>query len=215
MKQLLIFTFIFQMSFAINARTLKDGHDCGSKGLPPDEKEVGIIERINSGFEKTKLEVLVTSVCSDIMIAHTSPNKQAVKQVGFAIESTILKHLKLTRQSKNFEKSIASFWNKNHNDFICKANLHYGKKHLFKVVVDMQMYTPVLLDYFLKEDQKYKIDVNAYEMINGEPETTLDYLYAIKSGKNSSRAYNMPEINGLIEVLEDEYNALRGKELKL
>jgi hypothetical protein len=32
-------------------------------------------------------------------------------------------------------------------------------------------------------------------------------------GFNISQSYNIPEINALIEIIEDEYGALRGKDL--
>lgn len=150
------------------------------------------------------------------MTAKGSLHKDAIRNVGYEIETRLLIYLKLTKSHKNHEnheKSTTDFWNQNQNNFICKANTHYGKKHLFKVVIDMQMYTPVLLDYFFQEDRKQLFEVNAYEIVNGKPETLLDYLVDIKMGFNISQSYNIPEINALIEIIEDEYGALRGKDL--
>jgi hypothetical protein len=201
------------MSFAINAKTLKDGHDCGSKGLPPSEKEVSVIEKVNNGYKKTKLENLIKTVCSKALHAHTDSSKEGANKIGTRIENLILSHLQITKNKKEYKKMISEFWNTNHNKFICEANTHYAKKHLFKIVIDMRIYDHVLLNYFLKEDQVHKFNVNAYEVVNKKPETVLDYLYDIKTGLNSSRPYNIPEIEELIEVLEDEYGALRGKDL--
>jgi hypothetical protein len=154
-------------------------------------------------------------VCGEVLREKSSPSDGEIRTVGKRIEDRFLSHLNLSRESTCYQKKLVNFWNQNQNKFICKASIHYGRKHLFKVVADLQMYNPVLLEYFLKEGQKYKRNVNAYEMKKGKRETTLDYLYDIETGKNSFLNYNIPEINELIEILEDEYGALRGRELKL
>jgi hypothetical protein len=38
-------------------------------------------------------------------------------------------------------------------------------------------------------------------------------LYDIKAGVNVFENYNIPEVFELIELIEDEYGALRGKDL--
>jgi hypothetical protein len=212
MKQLLVLLFIFQASFAFSAEAPVEAYE--GKGLPPVENELGTIEKIDIGLKKTSIENLVLRTCLKLMQAKGSGSKTLLEGAAKSIEDILLAHLDLTRSSKDFEKKVTKFWNKNHNNFICGANTHYGKKHLFKAVLDMQMASTVLLGFFLKEDQKYKMNVNSYEMIRGKPETVLDYLYNIKAGKNSGLNYNIPEINELVEILEDEYNALRGKDLK-
>jgi hypothetical protein len=213
MKKQLIFIFIFHAFFAISAQATVDGHE--DEGLPPNEVEVNHFEKIvNSKLVKTSLEDLVYRTCLSLMHAKGSGVKNLVNGAGKAVESIFLKHLELTRDSRKYEQKIAQFWDKHHNSFVCPENTHYGRKHILKVVLDMQMYEPVLFDFFLKEDQKYKLNMNAYEMVNNNPETVLDYLDDIKNGKNLSFNYNIPEINELIEILEDEYKALRGKDLK-
>ena len=57
--------------------------------------------------------------------------------------------------------------------------------------------------------------MNSYEMVDGVPETLLDYLHDIKSGKNTTLEYDIPQIIELIEILEDEYNPIRGKDIVL
>jgi hypothetical protein len=196
MKQLLVLLFIFQASYAFSADTSRDAYK-------------------DENIKKTKLEDLVQKVCSKIMHAKNSQNKEIVDEVGKSIEKILLSYLDKSRSSKNYKKEIATFWNKYHESFICKQNTHYGNKHLFKVVVDMQMQTPVLLDYFLHEDNKYKINVNAYEIVEGKPETVLDYLDNIVTGNGGGLEYDIPAIKELIEIFEDEYKGLRGEELKL
>jgi hypothetical protein len=158
----------------------------------------------------TKLEVLVERVCSGVQ--RDGGDIEVLNKIGRDVEAIFLRYLKISEQTPNYQKHIVQFYNRYQNQFICKATIHYGKKHLFKQIVDsMRGMTPLLLEYFFQEDREHVFDVNAYEMVNGKPETFLDYLYDIKNGVNEFRAYSIPEINGLIEVFEDEYGALRSE----
>jgi hypothetical protein len=163
--------------------------------------------------DSTKLVYLVDRICAEVMRAKTSTSRELLNKVGRNIEDRFLINLKINRQTENYQQQIIQLYNRHQDQFICKANTHYGKKHLFKVVVDMQMYSPVLLDYFFKEGREYMFEVNAYEIVGGKPETFLDYLYDIKAGVNFFENYNIPEVFELIELIEDEYGALRGKDL--
>jgi len=163
--------------------------------------------------DSKKLEELVDRVCGEVLREKSSPSHSG--KVGGRIENRFLSFLKMDRQTPNYLQLIVSFYNQYQNSFICKANIHYGKKHLFKVVIDMQMYQPVLFEYFLQEDRKHLFSVNAYELKKGKPETLLDYLWDIKTGVNSFQNYNVPEVNEVIEIIEDEYGALRGKDLQI
>ncbi len=173
--------------------------------------------------DSKKLEELVDRVCGEVLREKATlwigdeerASTSHYSKVGERIDNRFLSFLKIDRQTPNYQQLIASFYNLHQNNFICKANTHYGKKHLFKVLIDMQMYQPVLFEYFLHEDRKNLFSVNAFEIKKGKPETLLGYLWDIKTGINSFQNYNIPEVYEVIEIIEDEYGALRGKDLQI
>ena len=54
--------------------------------------------------------------------------------------------------------------------------------------------------------------MNAYEIVNDEPETIVDYLQNILNGKNS-RDFDHRQIKRLLRVLKKKFNGKTGAEL--
>ncbi len=79
----------------------------------------------------------------------------------------------------------------------------------------MKLQEDVLLGYLLQEDAKEKINVNAYEFVNGSAETLLDYLYYLLNDPEKQKSYSEEELYELVEILLDEYDAKTAKELGL
>ena len=74
------------------------------------------------------------------------------------------------------------------------------------------MYVPVLNEFFLSKNTGYHLSMNAYEIVNDEPETIVDYLQNILNGKNS-RDFDHRQIKRLLRVLKKKFNGKTGAEL--
>jgi len=212
MKQLLIFLFFFPTSFPISAQQSENGYNYESKALPAHGDELNSIETIQSQFElgnKYKFKIMVDKLCSNLMAARTDESIE----IGKKIESIMLDYNSLTQESSDYKEKLEHFWNVNKNDFNCEANSHYGGQHILKVMVDMQMYEPTLIKYFLSKKTGYRLNMNAFEVVNGKPETIVDYLQQIMEGKNSSENYDTRAVRRLLVILKRKFNGKSGGQL--
>jgi hypothetical protein len=214
MKQLLVFLFIFHAGFAISAQKAEDGHDCEGKGLPPDEEGVNGIEKIQSQLilgKEDKFKSLVEKICSRLMHERQVPNSD----IGLQIEGLILDYNSWSRQTPNYRQNLETFWSANKNNFICPGNSHYKEQHLFKMIVKMQMYVPVLNKYFLSKKPGYSIDMNAYEIKDNKVITIVDYLQGILDSPKGSTEFDTRQIRRLLAIIKRKFNAKSGAELSI
>jgi hypothetical protein len=199
MKQLLVLLFIFQASFVFSAEA-------------PGEDGVSAIEKIQTQFElghKRKFKLMMQKICNNLIAATVTEKSQ----IGEKIESIILRYNNLTKDSPDYQKKFEAFWDINKNDFKCDGNPNYAGQHLLKVIVDMQMYRPVLNKYFLSKTTGYKLNMNAFEMVNDKPETIVDYLQGILDGDVNHRSYNTREIRRLLAIVKRKFDGKSGVEL--
>ena len=77
----------------------------------------------------------------------------------------------------------------------------------------MQMYTPILIEYLLKDETTYPIDVNVIQNINGTEETVLDYIDSILNDSTAHSRYEISEIREIREILVTFYNAKHASEI--
>ncbi len=164
------------------------------------------------------IEPLVDQIC--ITISNVAGRDSGeLKNIGEILEKQIFKYNGWSKsETHDYKLRYKQFMDLHKNEFICKDTLNHHRQHLFKRVVDMKVYTPVLLNFFLKEGQEdqHKLDMNAYEVNqDGTKETILDYLKGIAGGAiKPDQRHNMAQIKDMIEILEDEFGALSGAELK-
>lgn len=89
----------------------------------------------------------------------------------------IAKQIGLDINDKDFNKKFYVFLNRYKNEMICakdpksntSRNMHFYKYALFRGIID-------LYDDVLFYDEDFEIDYNAVEIINGKPETLVDYI---------------------------------------
>jgi hypothetical protein len=212
MNQLLIFLFFFYVSFPISAQQSENGYSYESKALPSHRDDLNTIETIRSQFElgnKYKFKIMINKLCSNLMAARTDESLK----IGNKLETIMLHYNGLTQETSDYKEKLEHFWDVNKNDFICEANSHYGKQHILKVMVDMQLYRPILIKYFLSKKTGYKLNMNAFEVVNGKPETIVDYLQEIMEGKNSSENYDTRSLRRLLVILKRKFNGKSGEQL--
>lgn len=159
-----------------------------------------------SGASSSELKKLAASICRQIAFAESNN----VTSIAHDIESTVLKHNGWDRSTPNYQKKFTDFLNKNSQYFICENQAHrYEPQHIYKRVIAMKFYTPILSDFLLGDETVYATDINVIT----DNETVLDYIDRILSRPNAADDYDIDELNELKEVMVEYYNAKHAKDL--
>lgn len=199
----IVLFFTLYLDVAIGAEDVQRQYDkMFSFGVPiiyQTEFELGNDKKFNSLVKTMCLQLVSIKRVKDYPVTN--------------IETELLEYNRWTRNTKGYKEKLQAFWNTNNNDFICPEIGHYAAKHILKMIIDMQTYTPILNKFFLRKSSGYKLNMNAYEIILGEPETIIDYLDKIIRGENTIHAYEIGEIRSLRRKLKKHFNAKTGKEL--
>jgi len=165
-----------------------------------------------------EVERFAQTLCSTLKL------EEGKASVGDAIKNRFLDRLSITTDTPDYGLPIAELWNAISPGLICR-NEHNGARgpeHFLKRVVDLALTGPVFDEFLLYDHEEYPIDVNAYEIVNGAPETFLDFLEEraedeydpAKFGKVIK--YDPLTIQDLIDTITDPemgFNAKRGAEV--
>ncbi|WP_289046731.1 hypothetical protein [uncultured Olleya sp.] len=121
------------------------------------------------------------------------------------------KILDYTSSSEQFPAYFNSFLNTYKNQITCPpfnvGTTGYPQQHLFKRIIAVGM-DETFEEYFFDFDEG-DIDFNAYDIVNGEKETVLDWIEKwLKTGRGNNEM-----ITEIATVLKEDYGAKKGKEL--
>ncbi|SFD71835.1 hypothetical protein SAMN04489722_1181 [Algibacter lectus] len=111
------------------------------------------------------------------------------------------------------KKKVSDYLNKYSNILICGDHGTDGiheREQLLKRSVSSGLYG------YLEQlaiDEEYSIDFNKYEIIDGEKETLLDYIYLIINDEELAKDYDIIELEALAGAIE-ERGGKRGKDLE-
>ena len=120
--------------------------------------------------------------------------------------------------NKNYKQKFTELYNKYSDKFICTdkpTEKSRNPEHFLKRVVCLSMYESIFYDFLLSDPEEYPIDVNTVEIVNGKPETLIDYIDNIITNPEISKNYDVGQIKDLKSWLVEEYGAKKANELNL
>ncbi len=196
---------------------IDDVGGCGEKGIP-ENSATGEITSLVNGIEKAELKKLVYNICNQIGFAQSNN----VATIAKDVELMVLKYNGWDRSTPDYKKKFTKFLNDNSKDFICTNQGHrYKPEHIFKRVISMKYYTPILTEFLLsaaeddEDENMYDINVNVItkDSATGKPETVLDYLDRVLADPGVKNNYDVLEIERLRVLLVRGYGAKHAKDL--
>ena len=139
-------------------------------------------------------------------------------EAGRNFEKCILRQLELDVNIPNKEAYVIRFLNENVDELICETTNDVDEvsvrdlEPMFKKAIGMGYYG---VFKYMDENGRYKnkINLNHVEMVNGEKETVLDYLYNIFENEDLLEEYDADKIASLIFIVR-RLGGKRANELK-
>lgn len=128
-------------------------------------------------------------------------------------EKSILRYLGYPEDDPEKEKHISAFFNQYNACLICddSADIYIREnEHILKRSLALGEYNFV---YYAAKSNKYKLDWNFYEIVEGEKETIIDYIEKIINDEELASDYNVLELKTLVSYIENS-GGKRGKKLK-
>ena len=141
----------------------------------------------------------------------------SISKAGEIIEAMFIKMFGIDKNDPNYKQLVAAVYNKYADCFICRdkpTKFTRNPEQFMKRVVSLGMYESILDDFLLYDNEEYPINVNTIEIVNGEPETFLDYLNKILADPKVDKKYDVKEIKSLRRYVIEDYNAKTAAELK-
>ncbi|MEQ3664115.1 hypothetical protein [Olleya sp.] len=111
------------------------------------------------------------------------------------------------------KKKVSDYLNKHSDILICGDDGVEGirkREQLLKRSVSCGLYGYL---QHLAMDNQYSVDFNKYEIINGEKETLLDFIYLIINDVDLAEDYDILELEALADAIEEK-GGKRGKDLE-
>ncbi len=214
MKGVLV-VLLFSLSLTVFAKEANLHDDCKEchnslQGLPGNAAldEVAKLQNLTGN---PKVREFARRLCLEMMTAGETGG-----DIVNTMEDQILGYMKITRSTPEYKERIISFWNANKNDFICKGKVTSKTRdteHLMKRAIALSIHDKVF-DGFFFDTEEYDFDYNAIELVDGKPETVLDYLDKVISDPDASKKYVIKHIIELRNSLRDEFGAMHAKDLE-
>ena len=193
---------LFTLCFGTFAQSSEDGcYQCGVslRGRAADTSEM----------EDLSISILANQICDAMNVYQMT----GVGVAHEAFEMMILDHLNIDKANNpNYRVEVRNFWNANHERMICTNETpgHTSPQHILKRVIEMQSTSTFYFQYFL-EDRR--VNVNAIEMREGQPETVVDYIDTILADPQAENLYDVSELRRLRSFLLQFMNAKRASEI--
>jgi len=199
---LLVLTLIFQTAHACDEND--SASNCKNSGVTTVDKSAVELE-VNA------LRTLSSKMCVQLQSSRTFGHDNS----GERIENIMLKHLGITRETKDYKLLVSKFWNDNAQNLICDddADGLRNPEQFMKRVINMGMHTSALYDFLLLDEEEYPVTVNHIEIYQGKEETVLDYIENILKNPNNSTEYDFVELKSLKKTLIKYYGAKYAKDL--
>ena len=160
-----------------------------------------------------ELEEFGSLICAN---ARRLSRGNSISKAGQIIEQDFINKFGIDKNNPNYKQLVAAVYNKYAACLICHdkpTKFTRTPEQFMKRVVSLGMYESILYDFLLYDEEEYPIDVNTIEMVNGKPETLLDYLDHILADPQVERKYNKNEIYVLRETIIDDFGVKKASEL--
>lgn len=175
------------------------------------EEEIAAMEKLVGRLSEEEIEIARRTLSNSAQFA-----AKTGKDLDSLMHLQIAKLLKITKDDPQYKVNKRAFWCLYSHRFFCnykyRGDTVWRKKHILKRILDFKI--PSQFRAFLGKFGK-NLNVNDVEMVNGRPETLLDYLYKIKDLED----FKEVNINHLIKYVKRKHNAKTAeeviKELKL
>jgi hypothetical protein len=210
MKLLLIGVIL---SFNITASAAADDpseckHCVRSLSGTPDKAVPGDLRKIASYTPLTKLQKLGGLLCQLYTDSRDIPKDATQIMTNYLNENTSIKPT---------NENIVKFINKNQDEMDCSDELGLRRNYVKMAIkgnTHRTMISDYLMDTLLLDD--VMLDFNAVDIVNGQPETVLDYLDSVLDGSAGIKVTeNMrKEFNNLRFTLSDEEDGFGAKNFK-
>jgi len=206
MKYLSILVILISSSIAFGASADSSGNctECQATlaGMPSNNA-IREISALGTRVINEKNRKFADELCVRILSARNATGED----IPTLIRNEFAKFLNIKTSDADYQSKVTSFWNKNQNDFICsgKINTQYREsEHFLKRMINLNEDSNFFYRFLLKDK---KVDVNAIEYVNGEPETIIDFLDKIIEDPNSDRFYSRKEMIKLRKSLTKYFGA--------
>ncbi|MEL0643208.1 hypothetical protein V6251_02365 [Olleya sp. Ti.3.14] len=156
----------------------------------------------NSNYEELASKICSYGYCT---WGNTNPTDE--------FDRAILREVGTDLNDPDRKKKVSDFLNKNSHILICGDDGVEGireREQLLKRSVSSGFYGYLQQ---LAIDKTYSVDFNTYEIINGEKETLLDFIYLIINDVDLAEDYNILELEALADAIEEK-GGKRGKDLE-
>jgi hypothetical protein len=190
---------LFSLSFSLFAADNNEPQELSGNAALDD------VAKLQNLAGDPKVREFAKDLCLTMMNAG-----ETGKDIVQVMENDILGYMEITRETPEYQEKIISFWNANKNDFICKGKVTSKTReteHLMKRAIALSLHDKVFDGFFFNTDE-YDFDYNAIELVDGEPETVLDYLDKVISDPDASKKYVVENIIELRNSLRDEFGAM-------
>ncbi|MDO7138145.1 hypothetical protein [Algibacter lectus] len=127
-------------------------------------------------------------------------------------DTAILREVRSDLNDPKRKKKVSDYLNKHSHILICGDDGVEGireREQLLKRSVSSGLYGYLQQ---LAIDKEYSVDFNKYEIIDGEKETLLDFIYLIINDEELAEDYNVYELEGLARSIVKR-GRKRGKDL--
>lgn len=161
-----------------------------------------------------KIKKIAALLCSD---AFTIAGSEQRSRAGTETLNQFMHFFEIKKTDPNYKLKVATAYNKYADRLICRSkptDLSRSPEQYLKRIVSIGMYWTILYDFLLYDQEEYPIDVNTIEMVNGRPETLLDYLNTMLKDPRREYKFNVKEIQLLRGLIIEDYGAKTAKELE-
>ena len=167
------------LSFSISAKAVDDEckHCPTTLSNAPVKAAPEGFRNIENYIKLTPINLLADSLCSLYTSSRDVPADAKKRISAFMIKN---------HNGEPTLPNIIRFLNKNKDELHCVTS--NGRRNFIKEAITMAFHNPMINnflieDFLLDEEDSPMIDFNAVDIINGQPETILDYLDSVLNGK--------------------------------
>jgi hypothetical protein len=178
---------------------------CPLKTVAESNAGLSSIIKVASEVSDEQIKEVAAALCNDVSWAKLKGEDMP------PWKETMEKHLGFKGDDKEFKTFYHDFLNTHKNKIICPqfkvTTRIYPTQHLFKRILAVGM-NETYEEYFFNLEEG-EVDFNAYEMVDGEKETVLDWVEKwIASGRGHAE-----ELRDVAYSLADEFGAKKGIDL--
>ena len=114
------------------------------------------------------------------------------KSPGAAMEFVVSIHLDFDETDPDYQSKVLQWWNAHSDQVICVEETagYESPQHVLKRIFEMGAWDSFFREY-LSQPGLESFDLNSIEMVDGRPETLLDYLDMIIAKEGIDEAYRI------------------------